>query len=111
MKLQLLVSSGLLALSSAAAVQSTQKKSYDGYKVFRVSVGSDLAKINSIVDKLGLQTWKGKPKANAPADIVVPPSQLKAFEAGIAGLTAVTMHENLGAAIDDESSFSAYAGI
>ncbi|KAL1837079.1 hypothetical protein VTJ49DRAFT_4307 [Mycothermus thermophilus] len=108
MKFQLLVSSGLLALASAAAVQSP-RKSYSGYKVFRVDVGSDATRLNNVVDKLGLSTWKGRPRPNAQADIVVPPSQLAAFEAEVAGLKKVTMHEDLGLSIEDETSFSTYA--
>jgi hypothetical protein len=111
MRYTLLASSGLLAVASAAAVESSQRKSYDGYKVFRLKVGEDVAKVNNIIDTLGLTTWKGKPRVGVPADIVVPPSQVDAFEAQIAGMEAVTMHEDLGASIADESNFSVYAGM
>ncbi|AEO56600.1 carboxypeptidase [Thermothelomyces thermophilus ATCC 42464] len=110
MKLNLLVSSALLALASAAAVQSPQqRKSYDGYKVVRLTVGKDAAKVNSIIDRLGLSTWKGKVRAGAVADIVIPPSQVDAFAAETAGMEAITMHEDLGASIAAESTFQAYA--
>ncbi|KAK3309410.1 carboxypeptidase A2 [Chaetomium strumarium] len=109
MRCSLLASSGLLAVASAAAVESSQRKSYDGYKVFRLKVGEDVAKVNNIIDTLGLTTWKGKPRVGAAADIVVPPSQVDAFEAEIKGMEAVTMHEDLGASIADESNFSVYA--
>ncbi|KAH6845741.1 carboxypeptidase [Chaetomium sp. MPI-CAGE-AT-0009] len=109
MRYSLLVSSGLVALASAASVPSSERKSYDGYKVVRLAVGEDVAKVQNMVDRLGLATWKGKPRANADADIVVPPSALGAFEAEIAGMKAVTMHKDLGASIADEESFSTYA--
>ncbi|KAK4153994.1 Metallocarboxypeptidase A [Chaetomidium leptoderma] len=109
MRCNLLVSSTLLGLSSAAAVQSSQRKSYDGYKVFRLTVGEDVAKVNNIIDTLGLTTWKGRPRAGAAADIVVPPARVNAFEAEITGMEAVAMHQDLGASIAEESTFSAYA--
>lgn len=111
MKFSLLAISGALGLSSAAAVESSQRKSYDGYKVFRLSVGKDVAKVNNIVGKLGLTTWKGAPRAGAASDIVVPPSEVAAFEAAVAGMEVVTMHEDLGASIAEESTFGVYAGM
>jgi hypothetical protein len=108
MKCTLLVSSSLLALSSAAAVQPPARKSYEGYKVFRLAVGEDVAKINNVIDGLGLATWK-KIHPGGRADIVVPPSQVSAFEAGTAGMGVVTMHQDLGASIAEESTFRAYA--
>ncbi|GAB1317997.1 hypothetical protein MFIFM68171_08207 [Madurella fahalii] len=109
MRFALLASSVLLGLSSAAAVQSQERKSYGGYKVFRLSVEQDVAKVNNIIGKLGLTTWKGAPRAGAAADIVVPPSEVAAFEAEISGMNAITMHEDLGASIAEESTFSTYA--
>ncbi|KAK3299584.1 carboxypeptidase [Chaetomium fimeti] len=109
MRYSLLVSSGLLALASAASVPSSERKSYDGYKVVRLTVGEDAAKVQDMVDRLGLATWMGKPRANANTDIVVPPSVLGAFEAEIAGMKAVTMHNDLGASIANEATFSTYA--
>ncbi|KAH8904959.1 zinc carboxypeptidase [Coniochaeta sp. PMI_546] len=97
------------ALASAAAVAKPEKVSYDGYKVFRVAVGTQVAKINDVVSSLGLTTWKGAPRAGAFADIVVPPTKIDAFADKIAGLTAVTMHEDLGASIAEESNFHTYA--
>lgn len=99
------------ALASAAAVAKPEKVSYDGYKVFRVAVGTQVAKINDVVSSLGLTTWKGAPRAGAFADIVVPPTKIDAFADKIAGLTAVTMHEDLGASIAEESNFHTYAGM
>ncbi|KAL2195240.1 carboxypeptidase [Corynascus similis CBS 632.67] len=109
MKYNFLVSSAVLALASAAAAQAPQRRSYDGYKVVRLTVGQDVAKVNGIIDRLGLTTWKGKPRAGAAADIVIPPSQADAFVAETTGMEAVTMHEDLGASIAQESTFHIYA--
>lgn len=111
MKLALIISS-CVALSTAVSVQPRpQKVSYDGYKVFRVSVGDQVAKVNEIVSTLGLTTWKGAPRAGAFADIVVPPSKVAAFTGRVLGMEAHTMHEDLGASISEESAFQAYAGM
>ena len=99
----------LLGTARAAALQPA-KVSYDGYKVFRVSVGDEVDKVRNIVSNLGLSTWKGAPRANAMADIVVPPHQLDAFNSEIANMQFITMHENLGASIAEEAKFGVYAG-
>ena|SRR3569833_270046 len=93
----------------SGAVLAPAKVSYDGYKVFRVSVGEDVNKLNDIISKLSLTTWKGKPKAGRGADVVVPPSQLDAFTREVASFDKVTMHEDLGASIADEGNFHVYA--
>ncbi|KAJ9136841.1 Zinc carboxypeptidase [Pleurostoma richardsiae] len=101
----------LATLSSVVtcAVIQPGKISYDGYKVVRVPVGTDASKITDIVSELQLKTWKGAPRAGAFADIVVPPSQAAAFANAISGMDAITMHENLGQSIAEESDFTAYA--
>ena len=106
------VLAGLLAAASGTDLRE-RKVSYDGYKVLRVAVGDDASLIKDIVAELSLTTWKGAPKANAPADIVVPPEQISAFHSRIAEInvtTLSTMHEDLGAAMAEESSFETYAG-
>ena len=97
--------------SAAAAAPRPQRVSYDGYKVFRVDVGDQVDKVNDVVSSLGLSTWKWAPRAGAFADIVVPPTKVDAFANEIADLSAVTMHEDLGASIAEESGFEAYAGM
>ncbi|KAF9869950.1 hypothetical protein CkaCkLH20_12559 [Colletotrichum karsti] len=103
--------STIVAAASAASVAagSAKRVSYDGTKVFRVSVGDEVDRVNDIVSKLQLTTWKGAPRAGAMADIVVPPTEVEAFNAEIAGLNVTTMHEDLGASIADESGFQVYA--
>ncbi len=99
----------LLGTARAAAVQPA-KVSYDGYKVFRVSVGDEVDKVKNLVSNLGLSTWKGAPRANAMADIVVPPHQLDAFNSEVENMQLITMHEDLGASISEEAKFGVYAG-
>ncbi|KAL8343581.1 hypothetical protein RB601_004224 [Gaeumannomyces tritici] len=100
----------LLAASGArAAAVEPRTVSYDGYKVFRLAVGDQVDRVRAIVSDLSLATWKGAPRSNAMADIVVAPDQLDQFRARTAGLDMITMHEDLGAAIADESSFGLYA--
>jgi len=107
--------SSLLALSStafAASVppSSSQKKSYSGYKVIRLSVGQDVAKINDLIDKLGLTTWMGAPRQNGRADVVIPPGQVAEFEAQTKGMKSVIMHDDLGRAISEQEGYNVYAG-
>jgi len=109
----LILLTSALGLASSAAVRSeaqSAKVSYDGYKVVRLPVGTDASKVTEIVQKLGLSTWKGKPRAGAFSDIVVPPSQVDAFHSEIDGMDFVTMHEDLGASIAEESKFNTFAG-
>lgn len=103
------VSLFLTVASAAVSRPKPQVKSYSGYKVFRVPVGTDASKVSGIVNKLGLTTWKGAPRAGTFADIVVPPTELAAFEQEVTGMEVVTMHEDLGASIDEQNSFGAYA--
>ena len=109
--MQPLILSICVSLASAAAVAKPESVSYDGYKVFRVAVGDEVAKVNDVVSGLGLATWKGAPRAGAFADIVVPPTKIESFAEKVAGLDTVTMHEDLGASIAEESSFHTYAGM
>jgi carboxypeptidase A4 len=98
-----------IGLASAAAV--TKKANYDNFKVYRVDVGEDSSKLGSLIEKLGLSTWKGKPETSSVVDVVVPPTQILQFEAGTKGLSSKVMHENLGASIADEATFGVYGGV
>lgn len=90
--------------TASAAVLPLQPVSYEGHKVFRVAVGNNVDRVNQIVEKLNLQTWKAAKKAGVFADIVVQPAQLDAFTKATKGLETTVMHENLGAAIANETS-------
>jgi len=102
-----------LGLASAAAVQNkatvNTKVSYDGWKVFRVTVGQDKATLSSVMDKLQLQTWKGKVATSDVVDVAVPPVHVSEFEAATERFKTTVMHEDLGASIAQEEVFEAYA--
>ncbi|KAK3953392.1 hypothetical protein QBC32DRAFT_234781 [Pseudoneurospora amorphoporcata] len=103
----------LLGLASATAIRSEprpKRTSYDGYKVIRVAAGDDAAKLNKIIADLDLETWKGAAKVGGHADVVIPPTKLAAFKAQAEGFETLTMHEDLGVSISNESGFQAYAG-
>ena len=69
-----------LGLASAATV-NTKKINYDDWKVYRVNVGANAAKIDDVMSKLSLELWKGKPTSSDVVDVMVPPSAVKDFEA------------------------------
>ncbi|KAL8770181.1 MAG: hypothetical protein Q9209_004023 [Squamulea sp. 1 TL-2023] len=85
-----------------------RKINYDGYKVIRLSVGSSLQKVETLIQNLSLSTWNGGPKPNAEVDVVVPADKVKEFESSTAEMQKTVMHENLGASIAQESDFSDY---
>ncbi|KAI4236000.1 MAG: hypothetical protein LQ349_002802 [Xanthoria aureola] len=85
-----------------------RKVNYDGYKVVRLSTGSSLPKVKTLIKDLSLTTWNGSPKANAEVDIVVPADKVAEFESSTTDLAKTVMHENLGAAIAEESDGSDY---
>jgi len=97
-----------LGLASAASV--TKKVSYDDWKVYRVNVNSNAAKVNEVVNKFQLELWKGKPDESSVVDVMVPPSQVNDFEASTADVETKLMHDNLGSSIADEETFGVYAG-
>jgi carboxypeptidase A4 len=103
----LVASLATLGLVSAAAVQS--KVDYTGWKVFRVNVGEDSAKLGAVVDSLQLQTWKGKVATSKVVDLVVPPAQVEKFKASTGSMNIEVMHEDLGASIAAEEVFETYA--
>jgi carboxypeptidase A4 len=101
----------LTSLSLASAASVTKKVSYDDWKVYRVNVGSNAARVGDVVSKLQLELWKGKPESSSVVDVLVPPSQVKDFEASTEDIETRVMHDNLGLSIADEDTFGVYAGI
>jgi carboxypeptidase A4 len=97
-----------LGLASAASV--TKKQSYDDWKVYRINVADNADKVSDVVSKFDLQLWKGKPSTSSVVDVMVPPSQIKDFEASTGDIETKVMHDNLGLSIADEDVFSVYAG-
>ncbi|KAL8720005.1 MAG: hypothetical protein Q9225_003076 [Loekoesia sp. 1 TL-2023] len=105
----LLLTPLIFALISAVVVP--RKANYDGYKVFRLQVGKDLSKVESLIQKLSLSTWNGGPKENSEVDIVVPADKVTEFESSTADLDSSVMHENLGASIAKETDYQVYTKI
>ncbi|KAI4267089.1 MAG: hypothetical protein LQ337_008527, partial [Flavoplaca oasis] len=106
MKSNILILPFILSLVSSLIVP--RKVNYDGYKVVRLSTGSSLAKVKTLIKDLSLSTWNGGPKENAEVDIVIPADKVTEFESSTADLAKTVMHENLGAAIAEESDYSDY---
>lgn len=99
-------------LATASAAITPKPVNYDGYKVFRVPAVNEAAAdtLRSIISNLGLSPWKMPMAAGAFSDIVVPPSQLKAFEPLVAAFNPEVMHEDLGKSIAAEGTYAPYAG-
>ena len=106
-----LLSVALASVGLACAASVSKKVSYDDWKVYRLNVGSNAAKVSDVVNKLQLELWKGKPSSSSVVDVMVPPSQVEDFEASTADIEIKLMHDNLGLSIADEESFGVYAGI
>jgi carboxypeptidase A4 len=104
------VSVALASLGLVSAATVTKKVSYDDWKVYRINVGSNADKVNDVVSKFNLQLWKGKPSTSSVVDVMVPPTQIKDFEASTGDIETKIMHDNLGLSIADEDTFSVYAG-
>ena len=98
-----------LGLASAASV--AKKVDYDGWKVYRVNVGENKAKVSDVVSNLKLATWKGKVETSPVVDVMVPPSQVEEFEKFTEDLDTTVMHDNLGLSIAEEADFPVYASI
>ncbi|KAK3352411.1 zinc carboxypeptidase [Lasiosphaeria hispida] len=98
----------LAPLALAAAVPKQESKiTYDGYKAFRISTEHDAA---TVQEKLaGLAVVPFNFNTDEHLDIAIAPEDVAAFEA--LDLKAEVMHEDLGADIAKEETFSAYEGV
>lgn len=105
----LAINSLLFGLASAAAV--ARNANYDGYQVIRLQVGSNLSKVQNLINTLSLSTWNGGPKPNAEVDIVVPAAVRERFESETASLSSSIMHANLGESIAQEANYPVYHGV
>jgi len=100
---------GLASLTLTSAIAAPKKVSYDGWKTYRINVGSDRAALKETVETLKLGTWKGSVDTSDIVDVVVPPTQIKEFQAKAQSFKATVMHEDLGASIAEEADFGVYA--
>lgn len=93
----------LLGCALANPLAQDHKVTYDGFGVYRLPVGDDVSKMASLIENLGLETWKSFKKPGAYADVVVPPEKLSAFKEQTAGIEGVeVMHEDLAKSIAAE---------
>lgn len=94
----------LPALVSAAVVASSQKVSYDGFRVLRVKTSPEVI---HLIKSYSLQTWSGEPEKTEYADVLVPPGSAALFS----GIANEVMHEDLGDSIAKEAEFQPLAGM
>lgn len=91
-----------LFISFATAIvipRADEAVSYDGYKVFRVATGSDLAAVEEKLAPFSVEPWNRDTSQHM--DIALRPDQIEEFEA--LGLDVTVMHQDLGADIASES--------
>lgn len=100
----------LSSLTLVSALAAPSKVSYDGWKVYRVNTGVNRSKLKDVVGKLQLGTWKGSVDTSDIVDVMVPPTQIQKFETQAEDLNVEVMHEDLGASISEEASYTTYAG-
>ena len=105
----------LSALAIPVEEASTDHVSrYDGVKVLRVPTGADIKPIEALIESLDLERWTTNPTANSHVDVEVPQDKLDEFvqAANVISATAnikqpiITMHEDLGKSIREESAVS-----
>lgn len=94
-------------------VAAGAKTSYAGHKVFRLTSSSESShfaqNFTSLAQDLALPIWREPDIGGQFADIQVPPSLLSSFEEGIQGWAELeVMHEDLGAAIEEEAQYPEY---
>ncbi|KAF9463737.1 hypothetical protein BDZ94DRAFT_586488 [Collybia nuda] len=107
--LSFLASLAALAVLVSAAPGPADR--YAGTRVVRVPGGNStqVASIDQLISRLGLDTWTSVTAPNHPVDIVVPPARISQFSEEISqlGLPVTVMHADLGASILKESQASA----
>ncbi|KAK0645397.1 hypothetical protein B0T16DRAFT_457435 [Cercophora newfieldiana] len=103
-----LLLSSLLFASAALGTRvpgANGKITYDGYKAFRIHTGENEALVKELVESLP-EAIKFNMDTAEHLDLVVPPKELKAFEA--LNLDSVVIYEDLGADIRAEGDFATY---
>lgn len=87
-------------VSAVAVRRADESISYDGYKVFRIATGDNLADVQERIASFSAEPWNRD--ISQHLDIALAPDQLEEFEA--LGLNVTVMHEDLGADIAAEST-------
>jgi hypothetical protein len=103
----LLLSSLLLPLVlGAAAPKKEAKIDYHGFKVLRLSVAKASVELESQIEELAAHVLN--PGKASHVDVVVSPENIKALTA--LPVESTVINEDVGAALEEEGEFSAYAG-
>lgn len=106
-----LTSLAALAVVVSAAPGPGPADRYAGTQVVRVPAGNStqVASIDSIISRLGLETWTSVSVPNHFVDIVVPSTRTTRFSSEISqlGVPVTVMHADLGESILKESQASA----
>lgn len=98
----------IFALASAAALRPREEKiDYDGFKVYRITTGDNLAAVQEQLSDFALQPWNID--VAHFMDVAVSPDQIEKFEA--LKLDTSVMHEDLGADIKAEWDPTASSGL
>ncbi|KAH8179486.1 zinc carboxypeptidase domain-containing protein [Sarocladium implicatum] len=98
MKLSIFATLALTSAGVLAAPKAEKPKSYDGFKVFRVSTHGETSQVESKLEDVTYQPWE---HSDTYLDVVIGPDDLEAFEK--LGLDARVMHKNLGQSISEEA--------
>lgn len=99
MKLSILATLFLSSAGVLAAPKASKPKSYDGFKVFRVSTHGETSQVESKLEDVTYQPWE---HSDTYLDVVIGPDDLEAFES--LGLDARVMHKDLGQSISAEAA-------
>ncbi|KAI0382362.1 hypothetical protein F5Y04DRAFT_53594 [Hypomontagnella monticulosa] len=89
----------LLFVTNVASRSEDGIVSYDGYKAVRISTHGNPSSIKERLSGIVYEQWNHD--THRHIDVIVPPSQVTAFEA--LGLHYLVMHDNLGESITAES--------
>ncbi|KAK5084584.1 hypothetical protein LTR05_005662 [Lithohypha guttulata] len=93
------VASSIVALVSAAALSPREEKvSYDGFKVYRITTGENLASVQDKLVDIEMKPWNMD--FSKHIDVAISPDQIEKFES--LNLDTIVMHEDLGADIAAE---------
>lgn len=93
------VASSIIALVSAAALSPREEKvSYDGFKVYRITTGENLASVQDKLADIEMKPWNMD--FSKHIDVAISPDQIEKFES--LNLNTIVMHEDLGADIAAE---------
>ena len=88
-----------VTFAAGAALRTPDYVSYDGFKVFRVKTGRQLAYVKEKLATIPYEQWNHDEGTNL--DVVIAPEHVAAFESF--GFNSKCMHDNLGASIPAES--------